>query len=530
MKNKKIEGTSKEKLLKFFKGKEPYRPLRNGIILVFIMFLCTTISMLFSPIRISESNIVMIYLLGILVFSILAEGYFYSLFASVCVVLLYNFFFTEPYYTLKVDNSDYIITFFVMFFVGVTASMLTIRFKMERQMVEEREKYIYELYNIERRLLNVKGWQELAQVSAEEISKQLDADALISFYNASGYLIGKAIEGTNVFSNDLDEAACLESYQSGNSCGRGTILFSGAAGYYFPILSQNAVLGVIGVSLKEDAEFTSAQRSFVEVISPQIAVVLEREQFYKKKQEAKMETHKERMRSDMLRTISHDFRTPLASIMGLASTELENYDSMDDATKKDFLQSIYEDADWLHQLVENILQTTRFDDNRIKLNMEQEAAEEIITEAVTHVKKHAPNHKIVVHIPDEVILIKADGVLLRQVIVNILNNAVNYSKEDSTITVHLYREENHAVFEIKDNGSGISDEALTHVFERYYKEKNASGRSRKGMGLGLALCKSIIEAHGGKIMIQKNKPKGTIVSFYIISEKEKSNGTTYTNC
>ncbi|HEX3078699.1 MAG TPA: ATP-binding protein [Lachnospiraceae bacterium] len=506
-------------------GIQKHKFERNIIILVFIMILCTLVAKLLPPIRMSGSNIVMIYILGIQIFSFLAEGYYYSLCSSICAVLLYNFFFTEPYYTFKVNNPDYLITFMVMFFVGFTTSMLTIRFKFERKLVEERERSISALYNIERKLLNVKGWEELAKISAEELAKQMNTNVLLTFFHSTGYLLCRVVEGEDVFSDDLDTSACLEAYQSGNCCGHSTTLFSEAIGFYTPILSQSGVLGVIGVSVKGQDILTSAQISFLEVVAPQIAVVLERERFFHKQQQTKMEMQSERLRSDMLRTISHDLRTPLASIMGLTSTALSNYNTMSDDIKKDFMQSIYEDADWLNELVENILQTTRFEEKRIKLNMEQEAAEEIITEAVTHVRKHDLKHQIRVQIPDEVIIVKADGVLLRQVIVNILNNAINYSPADSDIIVTLHREDNRAIFEVKDKGPGVDAEVLPHIFERYYRGNTRMGRNRKGMGLGLALCKSIIKAHNGEISIRSNEPNGTIVSFYLIAEREVTDGT-----
>jgi len=235
-----------------------------------------------------------------------------------------------------------------------------------------------------------------------------------------------------------------------------------------------------------------------------------------------MEMQKERLRADMLRSISHDFRTPLAGVMGLASTALDNYDTMSDVVKKNFLQSIYEDAGWLNEIVENILQTTRFEEGKIKLNIEEEAAEEIITEAVTHVKKHAHGHKLCVKIPEEIILIHADGVLIKQVLINILNNAISYSPEDSEIIVSLYRENNHAIFEVMDKGPGISPDELPFIFERYHRNNANVAMNKKGMGLGLALCKSIIEAHNGNISIRNNEPNGTIVSFYLLSEREKN--------
>lgn len=493
--------------------------LRKYLFLVLIMAVCTIISMVFFKVNMFESNIIMIYLLGILFISYLAEGYIYSLISTICAVLLYNFFFTEPYYTLKVDDPNYLITFPIMFIVGFITSMLTNRVKLERQLVEDRERYISSLYFIEKKLLDVKNREDLAETSAVEIGRHFNANVIVKFYDSSGALINEHIHGEDVFNEDVDKYACLEAYQSGNACGNGTGLFSNARGYYYPVFSQFGVMGVIGISFAEGVPMSNTQLSFMEVITPQIAVVLQREKNYEKQQKTQVEMQKERLRADMLRSISHDFRTPLAGVMGLASTALDNYDKMNDEVRKNFLQSIYEDADWLNEIVENILQTTRFDEGKIKLNIGEEAAEEIITEAVTHVKKHANGHRIIVRIPDEIIIIQADGVLLRQVLVNIINNAISYSPGDSEIIVSLYRENHYAVFQVEDNGPGISPDELVHIFERYHRSKAVSS-NRKGMGLGLSLCKSIVEAHKGEITIDNIKPHGTMVRFYIVTEEE----------
>jgi len=277
---------------------------------------------------------------------------------------------------------------------------------------------------------------------------------------------------------------------------------------------------VVGISLGEDYKLSEAQETFIDVILPQIAVVFDRLRIADKQKKVQLEMQKERLRADMLRSISHDFRTPLAGIMGLASTAIDNYNKISDEVRKNFLQSIYEDADWLNELVENILQTTRFEEGKAKLNIAEEAAEEIITDAVSYIKKHARRYNIQVNIPDEIILIKVDGILIRQVIVNLLNNAIQYSPNGSDISVSLYREKDKAVFEVKDNGPGILTNELEHLFDRYYHSSSQNSRNRKGMGLGLSLCKSIVEAHGGQIDIHNYEPHGTIVDFYIPSEEE----------
>ncbi|MEL7648373.1 MAG: ATP-binding protein [Sedimentibacter sp.] len=493
---------------------------KNLLLMVAAMSLCTLMSIVFNILNMSEINIVMIYLLGILLYSYMAEGYAYSFFASVTGVLLYNFFFTEPYYTLQVYNPDYPIIFLVMFIVGSITSMLTIKVKMERQLVVDREKYISSLYYVTNRLLNVKSCDELAEISADELSKQLDANVMIIVYDSSGNEDIRIVKGDNVFGRDADQMASSEAYQSGNPCGRGTMLFSGANAYYTPVISQNGSLGVIGISLNGSDSLAGTQITFIEVVSRQIAVVLERERMYEKQRRTQMEIERERLRSDMLRSISHDLRTPLAGIMGLASTAHDNYEELNDDVKKTFLQNIYEDADWLNELVENILHATRFDEGRVKLNIKEEAAEEIITEAVTHVKKHSSGHEIHVKIPEEIILLKIDGVLIRQVLINLLNNAINYSPAGSKISVSLFKKDARVYFEVSDNGPGISQDEMPHIFERYYQRKTKSSTNRKGMGLGLSLCKSIVEAHKGQISLRNNVPSGTTVSFYILSGEE----------
>jgi len=360
----------------------------------------------------------------------------------------------------------------------------------------------------------------LAEISADELSEQFHADILVRFSNSSGNELFRVTKGEDIFNEDIEQTASMEAYESGNSCGKGTTLFSGAKAYYSPVLSLNGSLGVIGVSPNKSESLTNTQCTLIDVITRQIAVVLERERIYEKQQKTQMEIQKERLRADILRSISHDFRTPLAGIMGMASTTLDNYEKLNDDVKKLFLKNIYEDADWLNELVENILQTTQFEEGRIKLNIKEEAAEEIITEAVTHVRKHAKEHKIYVKIPDEIILIQVDGLLIRQVLVNLLNNAINYSPSDSEIVVSLFRKENRIIFDVRDNGPGISQNEIPYIFERYHKTSTKKHTNRKGMGLGLSLCKSIIEAHNGEISIRNNVPTGTVISFYVFSGEE----------
>jgi len=502
--------------------------IKNFATLIAVMALCTGISVLLKQLGTHETNFVMVYLLGILLFSYLTGSYLYSLVASLFGVMFYNFFFTEPYFTFQAYSPDYPMTFLIMFLVGAFTSMLTIRLRRETVLAEEREERIKALYQIGRRLLGVKNSANLAEVSAEALSAQFYADVMVAFFDGSGKLRNRYVKGSDVFSQDKETIICREAYLSGNPCGCGTKLFSEASAYYMPILSQSGALGVIGVALLDAPFLTGVQMEFLDTISTQIAVVLERELLYQKQEETQIQIQRERLRADMLRTISHDLRTPLTGIMGSASTVIDNFDSVGDDIKKSFLQNIYDDASWLNDLVENILNMTRFDEGKIKLNIGQEAAEELVAEAIGHVKKRAPEHTILTSIPAEIILLEADGVLVTQVLVNLLDNAINYTPAGSEITVSLSLEERNAVFEVRDNGSGISEEDLPHMFERLYSRHGKSYGTRRGFGLGLSLCKSIVEAHGGEISISNVKPHGTSVVFSIPIKEVKDDAASHT--
>jgi two-component system sensor histidine kinase KdpD len=209
--------------------------------------------------------------------------------------------------------------------------------------------------------------------------------------------------------------------------------------------------------------------------------------------------------------------------MGCASTVLDNFGFIDDDMKKEFLRSIYNDAGSLNAMVENILSMTRFDEGKIRLKLAEEAAEEIAAEAIESVRKRATGHIIKAEIPSEMIFMKVDGVLIKQLLVNLLDNAVNYTPRGSEITVSLYRSGVGIFFEVRDDGPGISDEDKPHIFERFFtKHDNAYG-ARRGTGLGLSICKSIVDIHGGTICVEDNEPHGTVIRFFIPTEEVESN-------
>ena len=214
-----------------------------------------------------------------------------------------------------------------------------------------------------------------------------------------------------------------------------------------------------------------------------------------------------------LRSISHDLRTPLTTIAGNASSLLSNGKSFDEQTRYQIYQDIYNDSVWLNNLVENLLYATRIEEGRMVLNTSTELLADVIDDAVRHVKQHSGKHSIFVESDDEYILVTADARLIVQVIINIVDNAVRYTPPGSHITIRSCRENNMAVVYIEDNGNGISDEDKEHVFDKFYSGTNRIADNRRSIGLGLYLCKAIIEAHGGTITVRDNNPAGAVFVF-----------------
>ena len=229
----------------------------------------------------------------------------------------------------------------------------------------------------------------------------------------------------------------------------------------------------------------------------------------------------EQLRANLLRTISHDLRTPLTTISGNASNLISNSSYFDEETKQQLYRDIYADSMWLNNLVENLLYATRIEEGRMKLQLSTELIGEIVEEALQHVKGRNSTHIIHNALQEEIILVKADAKLVVQVLVNIIENAIKYTPAGSKIMIKAEKEGNMARIEVADSGNGIIDAEKERIFDKFYCGKNKIADSRRSIGLGLYLCKAIVEAHGGTIEVKDNKPQGAIFSFTLPMEEMK---------
>ncbi len=461
--------------------------------------ICTTLLLLLlQRIGFTEINIVVIYILSVLIISRNTKGYVYGIIASFLSMLSFNFFFTKPIYTLKVDDSSYIVTLVVMLLSAILTSTLTSKLIWAKDLASKREKQSHILYKITSSLAKTSEISEVASVSSKCLSSLFNCDVT--------FII-------NSLDNDIQKFTTLKGQneviiENIKKCKADNLI---SESYSFPIIRKDKPIGYVNFP-KEMENIDKENKLLLESIIMQITIAIERIILIRDKETAKSEIEKERFKSNLLRSISHDIRTPLTRITGAA--EILKSRLKDDYNIELALQ-IHDNSTWLTNLVENILSLTKIQEGRLKINKQLEAVEEIISEAVKHAANRIQNNNIKILIPDEVIFAPMDGKLIEQVLVNLINNAISHSNPDSEIMISAYTDDNKVWFEVRDNGTGINEADLPHLFDMFYVGTYPHTNNKHGMGLGLAICKAIVNYHGGEIYAENNPDGGATFKFYL---------------
>jgi two-component system sensor histidine kinase KdpD len=492
-----------------------------------LLTVATLLSMGMRALGIGDHNIIMVYILSVLIVSRITMGYLYGITASVLSVLAFNFFFIVPYYTLNAIQPGYPVTFVIMFFVAFITSALTVRIKTQARLSVEREHRTGVLYEISKKLLTTRGLENIVELTNEYITNLFERSAI--FYTqdpedgSKGTLLQSPSETDSSFLLSEDERAVAHwVFINQKRAGTGTDTLMGAGAFYMPVVSQGKVFGVIGLSCAK-GKLNQYNRFFLRMISSQVAMALERQHLSDEQRRILVDSEKEKMRSNLLRAISHDLRTPLTCILGASSAIIENNGSMDKATHDKLVFNIKEDSQWLIRMVENLLSVTRINEGTMNVSKTLEAAEEIVAGAISRIRKRFVFQKISVKVPDELLMVPMDGTLIEQVLINLLENAVKHSPEGSTIEVNVKKSGSYAVFEVIDSGVGISEQDFPYLFESYVPNGKRSSDSSRGMGIGLSICMSIIKAHNGKMEAANKNEGGAVFRFALPLEESDNN-------
>ena len=500
---------------------------RDALICVLLLVAAVAVGLVFTMFGFSESNIITVFILCVLVISVVTMSPLFSVIGSLASVLLFNWFFIEPRFSFHTYEPEYAVTFAIMLTSALITGTLANKLKSNSRQAAREAFRAKVLFDTNQLLQNAENAQDVIRITARQIITLLGRDVVV-YPLADGGGIGSGIR----FSAAQAEApvapeendAEIVAWVFGNQQAAGFRLekYSAARAQYHPICINGHCYGIVAVYLDGTSLETFEYSVFMSILG-ECALSLENLQNALERERASVMARNEQLRSNLLRSISHDIRTPLTSISGNASNLLSHYQQLDDETRRQIFSDIYDDSEWLIDLVENLLSISRIENGQMELHLSLEVINDVAAEALRHIDRNANQHIIVLEETDELLLVKMDPRLIMQVLINLINNAVKNTQPGSEIRIRCAQEGQTVCVSVCDNGPGISDEIKPHVFEMFYTGQNGIADGRRGLGLGLALCKSIIEAHRGTIALTDNIPTGCRFTFTLPMEEVQIN-------
>ncbi len=463
--------------------------------------------------RFELANLIMVFLLGV-VFIATRFGRGPSIFASFLGVAIIDLLFVKPYFSLSVADSQYLVTLLAMLTVAILISNLMANVRSQAKVAGHRERRATVLYAMSRDLTASQSEDEIVRAAVHHLYSEFGSRNVILFPDANGRIIcptGQAIP-ESLHAADLSVAQWVMDHNE--IAGQGTDTLPGAEAVYFPLSNKETVLGVLvllPVNLRR--VFLPEQQKLLETFLGQIAQAITRVRLTEQARKAQVEMEAERLRNSLLSSISHDLRTPLATIVGSASALVEEDNTLKAENKLELSRAIYDEAQRMSSLVNNILDMARLDAGAVELNKQWVPLEEIIGAVLTLLQKRLAGRLVTVKLPPGIPMIYVDAVMIEQVLINLLENVLRYTPEGSPVEITAEASSLAVEISVADRGPGIPEGSENKLFEKFYRVRHEAAQS--GVGLGLTICRAIIEAHGGSIQAQNRLTGGAVFSFMI---------------
>ena len=490
---------------------------RKRLILDCAVFLCslgvcTAIGFLFSHLGFTDANIIMVYLLGLLAVSVGTTHRAYGMVWAVVSVLLFDLLFTTPRFTFYAYGTGYPVTFLTMLAAAFTISTLAIRLKQNAGQAAKSAQRMSVVLETDRLLARAKTREEILTVLSDQLTRLLKRSLVI--YPAENGTLGDpvfypAAEDTVPYRTNEEKQAVEWAFARHKRSGATTDVYPQADYLYYSMRVQERVYGVVGVAV-HGSPLDASEQSVLGSVVGECSLALENARNAREKEETMVLAENERLRANLLRAVSHDLRSPLTSIMGNADNLLSCGETLDPETRRQIYTDIYGDAEWLTGMVENLLSASRMSGGRLSLNMTTELMSDMVAEAVRHMGRRLDGFRLELNEPDRLLFVKADARLIVQAVINLLDNAVKYAPAGSVISIGISEKQGNVAVRIADEGPGIPDDQKPQVFDLFYTSGNPSGDSRRGLGIGLSLCQSVLRAHGGEISVSDNVPHGAV--------------------
>ena len=497
--------------------------LRSAGLALAIFIVTTALSVLSMRLGFHEVFVVILYVFGILLTAVTTGNRLLGLAMTVISVLAYNYFFTAPYYTLMVSDPGYIMALLLMAAISLLAGNMArrVRRQARQEALEAHRTDI--LLQASQKFQQIMDEETLLSQAASELAVLLGRSIII--YPARESL-GEPIftqakddpHGMDFYTTPDEYAVAAWALKNRKHAGATTGTLPGAKCLYLTARSQTQVQAVVGISMTDCGELESFEKNLLLTLMDLVSLAVERIRLTQTRNQARLEAEQARLRANLLRMISHDLRTPLTSISGNAEILLSEEDRITPEKKRTLAQYIRKDAQWLTDLVENLLAMTKMENGTASLQLQPEMVRDVVDMAIEHIENRLGGREIHVDIEDEFLMAKLDAHLMTQVIINLIDNAIKYTPDGSAIHVRAYPVEDRVHIEVADEGPGIPDAEKEHIFDMFYTGNNECGDSRRGIGLGLSLCKTIVQAHGGCISVRDRCPQGSAFCIDVVRE------------
>jgi two-component system, OmpR family, sensor histidine kinase KdpD len=448
----------------------------NFLKTVLIIFLASGSSLAVSMMGVGKESIIMVFLLGVLFTSVFTGSYSWGVLTSFASLMLFNFLFTEPRYTFVIYSNNDIVLLLFFLVTAVVSGFVTSQLQQQIVLTAKNERTANILYQIASGFLSVSGRKNIVMQAIGFIQEFTDRKSIVMLNN----------DDTVYSDGEHDFTRLPKEYK---------------------IQSPAESLGLMQVDAQDIPPDEQADL-IIQAVVMQLGIALDRENLYREQEKIRLAMEKEHLRATLLRAVSHDLRSPLTALSGAGNLLSDNFENLTDTERKKLAKDISEEITWLIDLVENILNMTRINESQLVLKKEEEVIDDVVSEATAHVERLLKGRKFKVELPEEVVMVPMDGRLIVRVLINLLENAVRHTPMDAEISLTVVVAESKLKVTVADTGSGIDQKISGSLFEKYVTLDKGHSDSKRGIGLGLTICKAIIEAHGGSISAEPNSPKG----------------------
>jgi len=453
------------------------------------------------------ANIVMLFLLTVLIIAV-KLGRNAAVLASVLSVLLFDIFFVAPRFSLAVSDIQYLVTFAVMLVTGLTTAHFTSVLRQKAKEAEQREQRTEGLYQVARQLAGTLTTEQVVDIAVAFIDKQLAAQSCILIPDEIGQ---GSLAACTANTLQIDTRLAAVALESGKLVHSNEVGSMGYAPLYLPLRASMRIRGVLAIRFAEAPQEPSPETmSLLEALASLVAVALERLHYVEVAQATELKMLTERLRSSILSALSHDLRTPLTAMVGLADSLFLIKPALP-STALETAQALHEQSARLASMVGNLLDMARLNAGEVKLRPEWQPLEEVVGAGIKLLGNALAEHPVKVELPPDLPLLQFDAVLIERVLCNLLENAAKYAPDHTSIELAARCTDAVVEVMVKDHGPGFPEHRRDELFNMFVRGQAESGKP--GAGLGLAICKAIVEAHGGHIRAENRPDGGACVSF-----------------